>query len=208
MTMITSLDSERRRVTIVAVALLLLLVVSTPLLLWFNSSRSSAAFADSEVLATNHLGAGTLDLEIGEKTMTFDAKNLAPGDTVSGHLELVNAGTLPIVLEISGTSDDDLLASWLRFDLWQTASTCSPADLDPRFASDLVLTSRPTVLLNVAQQPSADHARLAVGQSAVFCLGARLLLEAPNDVQGRRTEIDLAIHAIHDIEAENIEAGQ
>ena len=185
-----------------AIALLLLIIVSAPVLLWYQSARSSAAFADSEVLATNHLGAGILDLEVGEETVTFEANNLAPGDIVSGQLELVNAGTLPILFEVAASSDGDLLADWLRFDLWQSSSMCSPEDTDPPFVSDVVLTRSPAVLFGSSVGTDSLDAQLAVGENAIFCLGSQLLLDAPNNVQGHRTEIDLVVYAVHDIEAE------
>ena len=103
-------EQTKHQLKLATIALLLLIIVLAPVFLWYQSQRSSAAFADSEVLATNHLGAGVLDLAVGEKTLTFEANNLAPGDTVSGQLELVNAGTLPIVLEVAANSDGDLLA--------------------------------------------------------------------------------------------------
>ena len=185
-----------------AIALLLLIIVSAPVLLWYQSARSSAAFADSEVLATNHLGAGVLDLEVGDETLTFKANNLAPGDSVSGQLELVNAGTLPIVLEVAANSDGDLLADWLRFDLWKSSSVCSPADTEPRFVSNVILTGSPTVLFGFPAGTGSHDGRLAAGESAIFCLGSQLLLDAPNEVQGRRTEIDLVVYAVHDIETD------
>jgi hypothetical protein len=195
-------DLREHQMKLAAIALLLLIVVSAPVLLWYQSARSSAAFADSEVLATNHLGAGILDLEIGEQTVTFEANNLAPGDTVSGQLELVNAGTLPILLEVAATSDGDPLAQWLSFDLWKSATVCSPDDTDPRFVSDVVLTTSPAVLLSSSAETPSHESRLAVGEDTIFCLGSQLLLDAPNAVQGRRTEIDLVVYAVHDIEAE------
>jgi hypothetical protein len=187
---------------LIVIALVLLIIVLAPVLLWYQSARSSAAFADSEVLATNHLGAGILDLEIGEQTVTFEANNLAPGDTVSGQLELVNAGTLPILLEVAANSDGDPLAQWLSFDLWKSATVCSPDDTDPLFSSDVVLTTSRAVLLSSSAETSSDDNRLAVGENAIFCLGSQLLLDAPNEVQGRRTEIDLVVVAVHDIEAD------
>ena len=187
---------------LIAVAVLLLIVVSAPLWLWWRASRSTAAFADAEVLDNNRLGAATLDLEIGESTVTFEAVNLAPGDSVSAQLELENAGTLPLRFVISGRSDGDPLADWLRFAVWRTDDICRPDQPGPRVVQDVFLASTPAPLVvDDALPASTSHSALAVGESGVVCLGARLMLEAPNEVQGRRTEIDLVIDAIHDIEA-------
>ena len=188
---------------LIAVALLLLIAVSTPLWLWWRASRSTAAFADAEVLESNRLGAATLDLAIGESTVTFEAANLAPGDTVSAQLELENAGTLPLRFVVSGQSDGDLLAQWLRFDLWRTPDLCRPDEPGVLLVDDVALTSTTTLLLGDDALPAdTSQSTLAVGESGVVCLGARLLLEAPNEVQGRRTEVDLIVDTVHDIEAE------
>ncbi len=207
MTATTRSEQRKHQMSLTAIALLLLIIVLAPLLLWYQSARSSAAFADSEVLATNRLGAGVLDLEVGQTTVAFEANNLAPGDVVSGQLELVNAGTLPILLEVAANSDGDLLAEWMRFELWKSGSVCSPDDADARFISDVVLTRSPAVLFGSSVGTDSMDVQLAVGENAIFCLGSQLLLDAPNEVQGRRAEIDLVVVAVHDIEAE-IEAEQ
>ncbi len=196
-------DDERDPRLLVAIALFLLLVMSIPLFLWWQGSRSSAAFADSEVLESNHLGAATLDLEIGDGTATFRAENMAPGDVVSGQLELVNAGSLPLLFAVTGTADGDPLAEWLRFNVWRSDATCRPDALGPLLATDITLTPSPTVLVGDATSPLASaRTQLSIGDSSNICLGAVLLLDAPNAVQGRRTEIDLVVDAVHDLEVE------
>ena len=188
---------------LIAIAVLLLIVASTPLWLWWRASRSTAAFADAEVLKSNRLGAATLDVEIGESTVTFEAVNLAPGDAVSAQLELENVGTLPLRFVVSGQSDGDLLADWLRFDMWRATDICRADDPGDLLVDDVALTPATALLLGDDALPATtSESALAVGDSTIVCLGARLLLEAPNDVQGRRTEIDLIVDAVHDIEAE------
>jgi hypothetical protein len=187
----------------VAIALLLLLVMSIPLFLWWRGSLSSAAFADSEVLESNHLGAATLDLEIGNGTATFRAENMAPGDVVSGQLELVNAGSLPLLFAVTAAGDGDRLAEWLRLSVWRSDATCSADAPGPLLAADIVLTPSLTVLVgNVASPLASAGTQLSVGDSTNVCLGALLLLDAPNAVQGRQTEIDLVVVAVHDFEVE------
>ena len=194
-------EPDHRRFLVIAVVVLL--IVSMPALLWWRASRSTAAFADAEVLETNRLGAATLDLEIGTDTIVFTAENLAPGDAVSGQLELVNAGTLPMVFTVLGTSDGDPLADWLRFDIWRTDSICRPDEPGDLVVADIALTPRAAILVGeVGDIEAGDEAKLAVGQSTLVCVGARLLLDAPNEVQGRRTDVDLIVNAVHDLEAE------
>ena len=195
----------RRRSLIAIVAALLLLVICAPIWLITRADSSTAAFADAEVLEKNRLGAARLDIEIGDGTATFEASNMAPGDFVSGQLELANVGTLPLLYEISGSSDGDLLAEWLRFELWLTSTTCAIDDPADRLVEDV--TFDPSVgsideLGNVVGRTTVARGALDVGQERTVCVGARLLLDAPNDVQGRRTEIDMVIDAVHDIELE------
>ncbi len=194
----------RRRSVMAIVAALLLLVISTPIWLIYRANSSTAAFADAEILGNNRLGAATLDIEVGNGAATFEATNLAPGDVVSGQLELHNAGTLPLLYEISGSSDGDLLAEWLRFELWLSEDTCNVADPTNRIAQDLSFdpTVPPFDELNVTGRAVVARGALSVGERQTMCLGARLVLEAPNDVQGRRTEIDIVVDAVHDIEAD------
>ncbi|MGI9607702.1 MAG: TasA family protein [Acidimicrobiales bacterium] len=195
--------SEHRNHRRLAIAfLLVLLALATPLLLWWQAGRTSASFADTEVLQTNHLGAATLDLEIGSSTVSFDATNLAPGDLITGQIELINAGTLPLLYLVSGTSDQDPLSDWLRFDVWRSDATCRPDDVRSLISSDIALTDRPEILLgDYAPVATESSERLAVGETTIVCLGARLLLDAPNTVQGRTTVVDFVIDAVHDIEA-------
>ena len=57
----------------------------------------------------------------------------------------------------------------------------------------------------LSDAPDADLARLAVAERVITCIGARLLLEAPNEVQGRRTDVTIVVDAVHDIAAAPIE---
>ena len=198
----------RRRSIIAIVGTLLLLVICTPIWLVYRASTSTASFADSEVLDKNRLGAAILDIEIGDGAVTFEASNLAPGDIVSGQLELKNAGTLPLLYEISGTSDGDLLATWLRFELWISSSTCDTSDPTDRLAQNIIFNPQAASFDETSATGRSSIARgsLDVGQQTIVCIGARLLLDAPNDVQGRRSEIDIVVDAVHDIEADLEEA--
>lgn len=200
-------EELRRRSLLMITAAIMLLVISTPLFLWYRATTSSAAFSDAEVLEKNRLGAATLDLEVGDGSARFEASNLAPGDMVSGQLELVNAGTLPLLFELRGVTDGDLLGEWIRFEIWTQSSDCSVQDTAPRVATDLTFGTASEIPV-AASSPAAAQGRLAAGERRTLCLGARLLLEAPNQVQGHRTEIDLVIDAVHDIESETAGANR
>ncbi len=181
-------------------------VIALPLWLWWSAGRTSAAFGDSEVLDNNRLGAATLDVEVGRRTAAFRAENLAPGDRASGQLELVNAGTLPLRFQIGAFTDGDPLARWLLFDVWTTTDICRPGAADPSLASGVTLSATPTVLAGIVTGAAIDPAAgpdgqlsLAPGDATIICLGAGLALEAPNDVQGRRLDVELVVEAEHDL---------
>ena len=194
-------DSPRRLIA-VAVLLLVLLTVAIPVWLWWNGSSSSASFADSEVLETNRLGAGTIDIEVSPTSAAFTALNLAPGDMVSGHLLLTNSGSLPLRYWVTATSSGGLLSQWLLFGVWVGRGQCAPTDTAPRIVDNLQIGA------NVAQlvgQPARDEAApaptLAPGESELICLGATLPLVAPNSVQSQQMDVEIVVNAEHDIEA-------
>ena len=193
-----------RRLVAAVAALCALLAVSVPLVVWWVSDRSSATFADSEVLDANHLGAATLDLEVGNEIAGFTAENLAPGDEVSGQLVLTNAGTLPLRYGATAVSSGGVLADWLRFELWPTTGICGPGQTGERIVDDLLLPTTPITLLELsAGAGSRFFQLLPPGESATLCLGASLPLSAPNEVQGRRLEVTLTLVAEHAIDVED-----
>lgn len=192
-----------------AAALLLFViagVLAFPAWLWWSASRTSAAFSDAEVLENNHLGAATLDIEVGDRTAALRAENMAPGDAMSGQLALTNAGTLPLRYEIQAATDGGPLTDWLVFDLWATTEVCRPDEAGPLLATEVSLSRSPTVLVGptggtASAVPSSELA-LAPGAGATFCLRAQLPLDAPNEVQGQRLDLELLVLAYHDLEAE------
>ena len=101
-------EPRRRRVGVIAALLALVLAAGLPAGIWLLGARSSATFSDTEILDANRLGAATLDIEVGTDDAVFDARNLAPGDRVSGHLEVANVGSLPLTLSVSAVSS----AAW------------------------------------------------------------------------------------------------
>ena len=64
-------------------------------------------------------------------------------------------------------------------------------------AEDFAITSAGTGPLTGDVEP----VRLTTDGSVVVCLGARLPLEAGNEVQGQTLAVTLVIDAVHDLEA-------
>jgi Camelysin metallo-endopeptidase len=191
-------QSHHRRVGAVVAALCVLLAAGLPLGLWFVASQSSASFADAEVLEANHLGAATLDIAVGTSGAVLRAANMAPGDVVSGQLELTNAGTLPLRFGITARTGGGILSQWLLFELWAEEALCLPGGASSPLVSNVRLSSTSTPLARLGD----DGLTLAPGESAIWCLGAALPLTSPNEVQGQRLDVDLVIDAEHDIEAQ------
>ena len=194
----------RRRLLAVIVLLLALITLAIPAWLWWNASSSSASFADSEVLETNRLGAGTIDIEVSPSSAAFTALNLAPGDMVSGHLLLTNSGSLPLRYWITATSSGGLLSQWLLFGVWVGRSQCAPTDTAPRIVDNLQIGVNAAQLVG---QPARDEAApgptLAPGESELICLGATLPLVAPNSVQSQQMDVEIVVNAEHDVQAES-----
>lgn len=198
----STLIAHLRTRHVVAVLCLLLLAVALPLGLWWRASTSSAAFADSEVLENNHLGAATLDIELGDATAGLSAQNLAPGDRVSGQIELVNAGTLPLRYWVTATTSGGALADWLSLDIWETSTICNPDQPGQALRSDIAFETGTTLLIGQPTSGGEDDRRLQPGGAHRLCLVTTLPLTAPNDLQGQRLDVDLLIAAEHDLEGE------
>lgn len=203
MTTASSPVSVRAGVVAAVLALLLLLVLAVPLWLWWSSTQSSASFADSEVLDNNHLGAGTLDIAVGDRSIAFAAENMAPGDVASGQLVLENVGSLPLHYWVRASTSGGPLVEWLSFDVRETTGICRPTVSGTPLASGVSLAGPGAVLLGRVPGTSTGAQRsLAPGESDTLCLIATLPLTAPNSVQGQRLDVDLVVQAEQDTEAQ------
>ncbi len=201
-------DRHRRLALAMVVGLVAVVGIAVPAVVALVAGRSSANFADTEVLDANRLGAAVLDLELtvvpvdgteeeavgptgGEAgDAVFSATNLAPGDSVSGQLELVNVGDLPFRAGLSVVGDGGILARWLRFEAWVGSGTCRPDQPGPRLATDVAVGTAPVVLADPA---TGGVAVLEPGRSMVLCLGAHLPLETPNEAQGQHLDVTLIV---------------
>lgn len=170
---------------------------------WIAMQSSSATFADSEVFADNHLGAGTVDVSIGADTAAFAAVNMAAGDVATGRLEVVNNGTLPFRFVLSAATDGGPLGELLDLVAWTGTPGCGT---NPPSA---VVLWRP---LQVAPTPETIRAprpasgALAPGESSLLCMRGELPVSAPSSVQGQRLDLHLTVSAEHDVAASEAQA--
>ncbi len=169
---------------------------------WTTTQRSSAAFADSEVFSGNHLGAGTVDISIGDDTVRFAAVNMAAGDVATGQLGLINRGTLPLRFTLSASTDGNRLGDVLELVAWTGAATCASA---PPTSADRwwpLRATSPDLETGGAETPRSGG--LAPGESSLLCMRAELPLSAPSSVQGQRLDLLVTVDAEHDIAASEL----
>lgn len=193
--MTAAAPTHRESRSVVAVAVLAVLAAaSAPVWILVLSGDSGANFADTEVFDRNRLGAGTVDVEVGETTSSLGAEQLAPGDVVTGELELTNVGTFPVRVGVDASLEGDALADWLTFDFWLAAASCASEAPTPR---NLLLGPAATSVIAI----DAGSTGIAPDEAVRLCVEARLPLEAPNEVQDQAVGLDLTINAVHDLEA-------
>lgn len=174
---------------------------------WITLERSSASFADREVFAGNHLGAGTVDIAVGDDTIGFAAANMAAGDVATGRLEVVNGGTLPVRFVLSASSNGGPLLDVLEVVAWRGTQGCAsaPPESAPRWHP---LQEPVPDLDSPASDPPSDPPpgsslahRLAPGETSLLCLRGELPLTASSAAQGQRLDLLLTVTAVHDIAA-------
>jgi len=202
--------SQRRRIVLSVLAGLAALAgLALPTLVILGGQTSSASFADSEVLSANQLGAAVLDIEVeagtpndadvgARREALFTATNLAPGDRASGQLEMTNAGDLPLRYGLAAVSEGGRLDEWLRFEVWAGTGTCTPDQPAPRVIEDIRVGSEPVELVELVRSDEANV--LEPGASFLWCIGATLPLDTPNDAQGQSLDLTLLVTAEHLIE--------
>lgn len=208
-----AVDDRRRLLVVVAAGLLAIVAVAVPVIVILVSRTSSASFADAEVLSANRLGAATLDIDVaatpggpGESggggsgvgarvagEALFSATNLAPGDVVSGQLEMTNAGTVPLRYGLLAFSDGGVLEEWLRFEVWAGTGTCSPNQPGARVIEDVRVGLASVPLVEIARSDGVNV--LEPGESFLWCIGATLSLDTPNEAQGAKLDVTLTVPA-------------
>ena len=177
--------------------------VAVPAVVAFRAVRSGANVSDAESVGLNRLGAATLDIEIGSEAAPMVAENLAPGDVVTGEVEVINAGDLPLRYAVTASSGGGELGGWLRFDLWATDVGCvSGPEADALIDQGIALTEPSVALVgDPATGAQPGDRGLAPATRELLCLRATLPLDAPNTLQGASLTFDLVVDAEHDLEA-------
>lgn len=196
-TAVPTTSDDRRRQTAAVVVVFVLAILSL-VWIWTTLRPTSASFSDRETIEGNRLGAGTLDVEVGEQTIAFSAQNMAAGDTVRGQFEVVNAGSLPLRFDISSFAPASPLREILDIRAWNSSGACAPTPP----------TSAPiwSVLDPGSVAPTVRQGALPVGASRLICMVATLPLDSGPAAQGQRLDLIIGVDAAHDIAAS--EAGE
>ncbi|MEM9132955.1 MAG: hypothetical protein AAF962_18835 [Actinomycetota bacterium] len=189
-------DTAGRRRLLGPVGIVAVVVaLAAPLALFWLAADSSAEITDAEVLGTNRLGAASIDLRIARsggdtaEDAILSARDLAPGDRVTGQLVVSNAGSIPASYQLSLVTEPDPLLDWIRLQTWAAEDRCEPAQLDRLPTEGLAaITGEPSTTPGPA-------GILRPGDVATICIGATLALEAPNEVQGRQVDFTVVVTA-------------
>ncbi len=185
--------SPRRRLLAMAATVGVVLALAGPVVVLWLATDSTAEITDAEVLGTNRLGAAEIDIAISSPGgITTDgailsARDLAPGDTVSGQLAVSNDGDIPVAYRLSLETEPHPLLAWLSLETWLSEQTCGPDHEDRRSAAEL----------DDGAEASEDEpaGTLAPGERVNVCIGAVLALESPNEVQGQVLEFTVLVIA-------------
>lgn len=197
--------SRRTRLAVIT-ALAVLVVVAPMVLIAVGADRGSASFGDTERLGVNRLASATVDIAARPATAALRAENLAPGDTVAGEVELINAGSIALhyAVRVEGTVDE-ALAPWLAwsFTLRQPGEPCPvgaawrdvpAADRTDLPAADLVDA---TISLTGDPTPGLDPGDriLAVDATERLCVAATLPTGVPNAAQAASARLVVRVDA-------------
>lgn len=191
------MNDTARRLAIVAGLLLALLAVAGPVLLVLRARESQAAFGDSETVGANHLGAATIDIEVGERSTVLTATNMAPGDTAVGWLDLRNSGDLRLRYSIVTDNTGDVLLGHLLWELWTATETCISPPPGAAVLIDRVRLragSGEAFLGSPAIGPDPGDRELEPGERERLCLAATLPSDTPNEVQA--TTVTQTVHVV------------
>ncbi len=181
---------------ILPMGLVLLGVTSliVPAALIFGLDRGQAAFGDSEEIGLNSLSSATVDIEVGERSVTMTGDNLAPGDRTIGSIEVRNEGSLPLRYALVHEPSTDPLLGWISWELWSRdpSSGCDASGIgtDALFAGPLPESSdgdgNGPIIGDVTVGLDPGDRVLQPATTETICVVATFDLAAPDSLQRHR----------------------
>ncbi len=191
-------DKERRRRLFAAFGIAGLSLVA------LGSLTTNALFTDSDSVDSAGFVTGTLQLTAGPATVGFNAGNMAPGDTVSGNINLENTGTLGLRYAATATADNTdgkNLRDQLDFSVYDgvNAAACT-GGAHP--GGTLVVSNVPgpigaanDLFGSVSQGAQAGDRTLGAGANEDLCVVASLPLSTGNAFQAATTVVTFTFDA-------------
>ncbi|MEM9615902.1 MAG: TasA family protein [Actinomycetota bacterium] len=152
---------------------------------------SLALFTDSESVAGNTLGTGTIDLTASPASAVLTATDMAPGDQVTAPVTVTNSGSLEFRYALSSVTTENALAAELVLSVKSGVTTCDDAnwgaDGTTLYTGVLGTTGTTAVLGSNAQGADTGDRVLAAGANEILCFNVTLPLSTGNSAEGLST---------------------
>ena len=160
-----------------------------------SSLVTGAFFTDTQLVTANTFSNGTVKLGVSPATAAVTLTNMAPGDTVTGSINISNTGNLAeryAVLSTTDTTDANFLAAQLVMTVKSGVTTCTTAG----FGATGTIVYGPGVLGSTtgtkavgdsAQGAQAGDRVLAAAASESLCVQVMLPTATGNTYQGKAT---------------------
>ncbi len=159
---------------------------------------SLALFTDTENVGGNTFTTGTLDLAAAPVSAVVTAPAMAPGDQVTGTLDMTNSGSLDLRYSATSTTTEDLLAAELVLTVKSGVAICDDANwtLSGTVEYSGVLGTTGTSVIFGDATPGADAGdrTLAPAASEQLCVNVTLPLATTGN-QGVTTTATLNFEA-------------
>jgi spore coat-associated protein N len=164
-----------------------------------SSGAVNALFTDQDVVPNNTFSTGTLILNTNPTTAVVSYSNMAPGDSVTNPLNIINSGTLDFRYSMTSaiTADTNLLKNYLSMqvrsvDLTTPGVPCDQFDGTLLYSGSLegpvggLIVGNPATGQQGGATTGGDRL-LAAGANENLCIRVTLALSAPNSVQASST---------------------
>ncbi len=152
---------------------------------------SLALFTDSESVAGNTIGTGTIDLTASPASAVLTASNMAPGDQVTAPVTVTNDGSLEFRYAISSVTTENALAADLVLTVKRDVTTCNDAnwatDGTDLYSGVLGTTGGTAVIGSSAQGNNNGDRVLAAAADETLCFNVTLPLSTGNSAEGLST---------------------
>ena len=162
---------------------------------------SGAIFTSQDTITGNTFSSGTVMIDATPNTVTWDAGNMAPGDSVYAKLNVKNGGTLEqrYAVKLDATNTDAKgLANYLRLTV-VPAATCDATTSFTTPLYDAVMgTTGTKVIGDAAQGTQAGDRVLAAGAAEDLCFKVSFpkgTAAVDNPYQGSTTTATLTFDA-------------